>query len=167
MAVPRRITWAVEQLARTPADRILEIGCGAGHALPLIRARFPAADVTAIDRSPLQVARARVRDGRARVEQLELSDAPGVLGAFDAVLAINVNAFWTAQAPSLAALARLLRPGGRAFLVYEPPSASRLASLRKELCALLGEHGFTVEDVREEAFDASRGVCIVARPDRT
>lgn len=167
MAVPERITWAVEQLA--PADRILEIGCGGGHALPLIRARFPAAEITAIDRSPLQVARARVAigDGRARVEQLELSDAPGVLGAFDAVLAINVNAFWTAPAPSLASLAQLLRPGGRAFIVYEPPSASRLAALRTELCATLGEHGFTVEDVREAAFRASHGMCIVARPDST
>lgn len=169
MAVPQRITWAVEQLAHTPADRILEIGCGGGHALPLIRARFPAAEVVGIDRSALQVARARelnreaIRDGRARVEQLELSDAPGVLGAFDAVLAINVNAFWTAPAPSLGALSRLLRPGGRAFLAYEPPSESRLTAVRREISAALGEHGFEVEEVRQASVGASHAVCIIGR----
>jgi len=58
-----------------------------------------------------------------------------VLGVFDPVLAINVNAFWTAPATSLASLARLLRPGGRAYLVYEPPSASRLNAVRPALHA--------------------------------
>jgi SAM-dependent methyltransferase len=167
MAVPARITWAVEQLARTPVDRILEIGCGGGHAVALIRARFPGAEVTAIDRSALQVARARelnraaTDEGRVRVEQMELAGAPPVLGAFDAVLAINVNAFWTAPAPGLASLARLLRPHGRAFLVYEPPSVSRLAALRTELCAALREHGFDVEDVREAALGRSHALCII------
>jgi cyclopropane fatty-acyl-phospholipid synthase-like methyltransferase len=168
MAVPQRITWAVEQLA--PADRILEIGCGGGHALALIRARYPGAEIVGIDRSALQVARAcelnreAIMDGRARVEQLDLLDAPDVLGVFDAVLAINVNEFWTAPAPSLNALSRLLRTGGRAFLVYEPPSVSRLTAVRREISAALGEHGFAVEDLREAAFRASHGVCIIAHP---
>lgn len=162
MAVPRRITWAVEQLAA--AERILEIGCGGGHALALIRARFPAAEIIAIDRSALQVSRARelVGAGRLRVKQMELADAPGVLGAFDAVLAVNVNAFWTAPAPSLASLARLLRPGGRAYLVYEPPSASRLADVRTRLTASLAEYGFDLEGVRETALGGSHAVCMVA-----
>jgi SAM-dependent methyltransferase len=172
MAVPQRITWAVEQLARAPADRILEIGCGGGHALAPIRARFPGAEIIAVDRSALQVARAReldrvaIGEGRARVERLELADAPGVLGAFDAVLAVNVNAFWTAPAPSMASLARLLRPGGGAFLVYAPPSASRLAAIRRDVSAALGEHGFEVEDVHQAALGASQAVCIIGRPTR-
>jgi SAM-dependent methyltransferase len=172
MAVPERITWAVEQLARAPADRILEIGCGGGHALALIRARFPGAEIVAIDRSALQAARARelnreaIDDGRARVEELALADAPRALGAFDAVLAINVNAFWTEPAPSFASLARLLRPGGRAFLVYEPPTMSRLADLRTELCAALGEHGFELEDVSEAALRRSHAVCIIGHASR-
>jgi SAM-dependent methyltransferase len=169
MAVPQRIAWAVEQLARATADRILEIGCGGGHALALIRARFPSAEIVAIDRSALQVARARelnreaIRDGRARVEQLELSDAPGVLGVFDAVLAINVNAFWTAPAPSFDALSRLLQTGGRTFLVYEPPSVSRLTAVRREISVALSELGFEVEDVIEAALGASHAVCIIGR----
>lgn len=160
--IPERITWAVDQLPGSPGNRILEVGCGGGHALVLLRARFPGADFTGIDRSAIRVARARALNPTARVEELALADAPAVLGGFDAVLAINVNAFWTASAPSLASLARLLRPGGRAFIVYEPPSASRLAAVRTRLSALLGEHGFQVEEVREAAFRASHGACIIA-----
>ena len=164
---PERISWAVEQLP--PSARILEVGCGGGHALALIRARFPAAEVAGIDRSPLQAARARalnripIEQGRLRVEELALADAPAALGTFDAVLAINVNAFWTAPGPSLASLSRLLRPAGRAFIIYEPPSASRLLDIRTQLTVLLTSHGFQVEDVREAAFRATHGVCIVAR----
>lgn len=160
--VPGRISWAVDQLA--PSSRILEVGCAGGHALSLICARFPSAEVAAIDRSPLQAARARelnripITEDRLRVEALALADAPALLGACDTVLAINVNAFWTEPAPSLASLSRLLLPGGRAFIVYDPPSASHLPEVRAHLV----EHGFAVEDVREAPSGA---VCIVARTD--
>lgn len=156
-SVPERIVWAVDQVAA--ADRVLEIGCGAGHALALLRERMPRAEIVAIDRSALQVARARERAG-VRVERMELDDAPEVLGAFDVVLAINVNAFWTAPSPSFASLARLLRPGGRALLVFEPPSASRLTAIREQLLTLLPAYGFAVDDVREAAFPC---VCVVGR----
>src|SRR5690606_19888113 len=133
--------------------------------------RLPRAVVTAIDRSALQVERARARNaaavdaGRARIEPLALADAPDALGphTFDAALAVNVNAFWTAPGPSLASLARLLAPGGRAYLVYEPPSAAQVAELGELLRRSLGAHGFTVDEVRAEPFRASRGLCVVAR----
>jgi SAM-dependent methyltransferase len=170
-SVPERVSWAVEQLADGLTGRLLEVGCGPGHAVALLCERLPCSTVTAIDRSALQAARARARNqaavaaGRVRIEQLTLAGASAVLGtgAFDAAIAINVNAFWTAPAPSLASLARLLTPRGRAYLVYEPPSASRLRAARARLPRLLGEHGFTVEDVRVTTFRASRGLCLVGR----
>lgn len=169
MHLPERITWAVDQLPRP--ERVLEVGCGSGHALALICARFPDARATGIDRSAAQVERARARcrehitAGRALVERRTLDEAPAAYGAvFDAVLAVNVNAFWATPAPGFASLARLLRPGGRAFLVYEPPAASRADALRRGLAALADGHGFAVEDARETAFRASRGLCIVCRP---
>jgi SAM-dependent methyltransferase len=161
--VPERISWAVAQLP--DAERILEIGCGGGHALALLCARFPRAEIVAIDRSALQAARARARigEGHARVEELALDDAPAALGAFNAVLAINVNSFWTDPAPSFASLSRLLRPAAAAYLVYEPPSDSRLSALRADLAQHAAAHGFSVDEVRETALRASRGVCLVAR----
>lgn len=80
--------------------RILEVGCGPGHAIALLRDRLPNAVITGIDRSALQVARARVwhaasvADGRVRLEQMALESAPSSpgAGAFDQTLAVNVNA---------------------------------------------------------------------------
>jgi SAM-dependent methyltransferase len=170
-AGPERGAWAVAQLAAAPARDLLEIGCGPGHAVALLCASRAHGSVTAIDRSPLQVERARARNraavaaGRVRIESLALGDAAAALGArrFDAALAINVNAFWTAPAPSLAAVAELLRPGGRVYLAYEPPSRSRASTLRDELTAALPAHGFVLEGVREAALRAGRGVCVVGR----
>jgi predicted enzyme related to lactoylglutathione lyase len=40
--VPERVAWAVEMLDVALDDRLLEIGCGAGHAVLLICARLGA-----------------------------------------------------------------------------------------------------------------------------
>ncbi|HYO94166.1 MAG TPA: class I SAM-dependent methyltransferase [Polyangiaceae bacterium] len=168
---PDRVAWAVEQLAAAPADRILEVGCGAGHAVALLCARVARGTITAIDRSALQVAKARERthsciaSGRARVEQVTLADAPEVFGGatFSKVFAINVNAFWTDPATSIASLSGLLRAAGRGYLFYEPPSAAALAKLRAAMPKLLEARSFVVEAVRLADSRSSRTFCIVFR----
>ena len=170
-STPERILWAIEQLALDPSDHVLEIGCGGGHAVSLLCERLRHGGVTAIDRSSLQVERARERSsawvaaGRARIMQVELADAPAVLGTgrYDRVLAINVNAFWTAPEPSFTALAALLAPGGRAYLVYEPPSPARLREARRILPELVARGGLEVVDVRTAAFRRRHGICIVGQ----
>jgi SAM-dependent methyltransferase len=167
--VPERIRWAVEQLAVRAPDHVLEIGCGSGLAVALLGPRLSRGAITAIDRSALQVARARalneasIATGRARIESLSLTEAPAAFPeGFDKILAINVNAFWTDPAPSVASLCALLRPGGRACLVYEPPSAAALRDLRASLPALLQAHGLVVEDVRLGASGSRRLLAVVS-----
>jgi hypothetical protein len=119
------------------------------------------------------VARARQRNhaqiaaGRARVEQYTLADADFRQGSlatpFTKVFAVNVNAFWTAPAPSFAAARRALGADGSLFLVYEPPSAERFRSLRRQLRLLLPAHGFRVADERVRDFKKSRGVCVIGQ----
>lgn len=149
--VPSRLTWAVQQLPPTVVGPVLEVGCGAGEAAALLLARFPTTPVTAIDRSATQIARARARlaapveAGRLRLACLALEAAPRALGhdAFALVLAVNVNAFWTAPARARAAAATLLAPGGHLYLVYEPPGADRVPVLRARLHDTLTAGGFT------------------------
>ena len=167
--VPERIQWAVELLGVRPADHILEIGCGPGHAVALIAPQLTRGTVTAIDRSPIAVSRARERNrraidaGRARVERMALVDA--ALGRrFPKVFAINVNAFWTAPAETLPALERVLAPRGTAWLVYEPPDGRRLHWLRESFPAQLEEHGFHVTAIETQRFRSTSGVAIVGRP---
>lgn len=170
--VPERVRWAVAQVVLRPSDRVLEVGCGPGHAVALLCGQREHRDVTAIDRSALQVARARTRNrvwvekGAARLHHLALEDAPRALGEarFDALLAVNVNVYWTSASTALPASADLLVSRGRAYLVYEPPSAARSRSIEKLLTALLPAHGFRVEDIRTTAFRKGHGLCIIGRP---
>jgi len=67
--VPERIRWAVAQLALRPAARVLEVGCGPGHAITLLCEQLRQGSVTAIDRSALQVRRARAQSRARRARE--------------------------------------------------------------------------------------------------
>ena len=169
MSIPERITWAVRpQLPALNAARVLEIGCGSGHALALMATRLTRARIVGIDRSALQVRQARERlralpeAQRPQVEKLTLAEAATrwAPAAFDAILAINVNVFWTEPVAALAAMAALLAPRGSACLVYEPPAAERLATLRCDLPLLCEQGGLRVHAVREAPFSRGHGLGI-------
>jgi protein-L-isoaspartate O-methyltransferase len=61
-AVPERVRWAVEALAVQPGDRVLEIGCGSGVAAAMVCGRLVERRMLAIDRSSIQIERARRRN---------------------------------------------------------------------------------------------------------
>jgi protein-L-isoaspartate O-methyltransferase len=165
---PERVRWAIDQLELAASDRALEIGSGSGLAVALAAERLTRGCITGIDRSALQVSKARalndaaIAAGRASVEQLSLERAPEVLGdaAFTKVFAINVNAFWATPVPSLTSLRRLLRRNGRAYLVYEPPSAAKLRQLAKTLPLLLQQAGFVAVECRHAPGPAARLICV-------
>lgn len=168
--IPDRVRWAVEQLELQPTDRVLEIGSGPGLAIALVAEQLPRGNITAIDRSVLQVKKARTlnRDlidaGKAQIEQVSVEQAPEVLGegAYAKILAINVNAFWTTPGPSLASLRRLLAGKGRVYLVYEPPGAARLGELERTLPALLRQAGFTAVKCHRAPKPLERLLCVRA-----
>lgn len=57
-----RVRPALDLLARVPVDapaRVTDLGCGAGNITPLLCARWPAAEVTALDSSPDMLAHAK------------------------------------------------------------------------------------------------------------
>ena len=147
--VPDRIRRAVEALDVRPDGRLLELGCGGGGAVLLVCERLVDGVITAVDRSPLQIERARRRNrahvaaGKARFLVGDLESLPFAPRSFDTIFAINVNHFWT-QPDSAApdALARLLEPGGRLVLCYETPSPARDASIEAILRASLARAAF-------------------------
>lgn len=144
----------MEQLAPASSDHVLEVGCGPGHAVALVCSRLLRGTITAIDRSALQVEKARaqnrrnVTSGRARIETMTLADAPAAFGGrFTKVLAVNVNAFWTEPDESIPSLRALLRAGGTACLVYETPSEAGAQKVKASLPKLLSARGFAVGEV--------------------
>jgi cyclopropane fatty-acyl-phospholipid synthase-like methyltransferase len=150
VAVPERIRWAVETLAVRPGDRLLEIGCGSGVAASLVCERLEGGRLLAIDRSAIQIERARRRNdayvasGRLALETVDIGELDLDAGArFDKVFAINVNVFWLGPATEeLARVRRALAPGGRVFLFYEPPGAARARQVVERVAAVLRTEGF-------------------------
>lgn len=77
--------------------RVVDLGCGPGHLTSVLAARWPDADVTAVDSSPEMVAAARERGVRA--EQADVADwSPA---ADTDVVVCNAVLQWVAEHPRL------------------------------------------------------------------
>ncbi|HEX8553269.1 MAG TPA: class I SAM-dependent methyltransferase [Sphingomonas sp.] len=100
--------------ADLPQDaRILEIGCGTGHNLPML-ARF--GPVEAIEIDPAARAIASERLGRA-VGDAPLPELPGVeRGTYDLVAVLDVVEHIADDVAALAAMRTLLKPGGKILI---------------------------------------------------
>lgn len=116
----RRLEVALE-LARLTEERrlrVLDLGCGEGMLLRLLKERFPRHEITGIDHNP-NVAVLGARGVSVRTG--DLTD-PGLLApaSFDRVLCLDVlEHLWDLQVP-LASIHSALAPGG--LLVISAPS---------------------------------------------
>ncbi len=134
------------------AHRVLDLACGGGATARACLALLPAdAELLGVDGSAamVAVARERVRDPRARFVVAAAARVERVAsGPFDR--AVSNAAFWQFPAgrPVLAALARLLEPGG--LFVFNVP-AERLAGEPSEV------HPYQVALARAVARRARRG----------
>lgn len=154
--VPDRIRVAVESLDLRPDARVLEVGAGTGVAAELLCRRVPDGHVTALDRSGTAVAHAEKRLARwleagiADVAERDLAGFHGDGRAYDVVLAINVNVFWTGPATDeVARLGELLADDGAVHLWFEaPPGADAvpLGERAREALVAGGLHA-TASDV--------------------
>jgi SAM-dependent methyltransferase len=118
-----RLAWTAGIVAPTPAERILEVGCGHGVLVSLLAERLRGGVVVGVDRSAAMVAAARRRNlaaveaGRVRLQAASLVDA-ALDGPFDVVVSFNVRAFWTPPAPVWDVVDRVLAPKGRVYVAF-------------------------------------------------
>lgn len=132
--------------ALTPADRVLEAGCGSGLFTPALAAR--AGHVTALDADPRYLAHAARRTaGAANVTAVhgDLAALPLPDASVDVVVLVSVLTEVPRPVDALRECARVLRPGGR---------------------IVVGEELFAPEYVRARTVDAwarSAGLKRVAR----
>jgi SAM-dependent methyltransferase len=163
-----RVRWAVDRLDVQPADRILETGCGHGVAVSLICERLDGGHVVAIDRSEKMIAAAMARNARAveaGTAAFLLGDVADVdLGAwqFDKAFALSVPVFLRGD-PSreLDAIRSRLVPGGRLYVLEQPPSEASVPAVAERLRAALDHPGFEVERVAIDPLEGVSGVCAV------
>ena len=136
----------LEQLDIQADDDVLEVGFGGG-ALLAAMLEATRGSVTGVDLSEEMVRRARRRfRGEARlalhrapVDALPLGDE-----AVDKACSVNNLYFWPDPAAALRELARVVRPGGRLAICFEPPE-----ELRKWPGHLYGFRLFEEGEVRD------------------
>lgn len=118
----RKVSALLDRLDLRPGSRLLEIGCGWGGLAEIAAAGY-GADVTGITLSVEQKAYADARiaaaglSDRARFEICDYRDVPG---QYDAVASVEMveavgEEYWPAY---MEAIARALKPGGRAAIQY-------------------------------------------------
>ena len=161
----RRLVDDVASLIPTPRI-VVELGFGPGVGLAALLLRFPDAQVLGADPSPAVIGQAATRN-RAAIEagrlRLTQGDASSVSadGSVDLVIAVHVLYFWPSPVEALAAVSRLLRPGGHVVLGYQieqhmpaiarrdfPTEGHRLYETDADVVALLVPAGLRVEHHR-------------------
>jgi ubiquinone/menaquinone biosynthesis C-methylase UbiE len=161
--LPRVHRTLIDQADLRPGQRVVEIGCGTGSLLQLIRRQHPDVDLAGLDPDPDALGRARRKlTGRGPAVQLDrgFADAlPYPAGSVDRVLS---SFMWHHLDPAdkpraVREIARVLRPGGQLHIVDMTATGSIHRLLRRrahhhahyahsrpdELVALLRQAGFT------------------------
>jgi SAM-dependent methyltransferase len=121
---------AIRELAPPAGGRVLDVGCGTGRALPLLRSVVGTRGVVVgLDLTPEMLAEAR-RRGRASIAGLVLGDGerlPVRGGAFDALLAAGYVPHLADPVPGLRELACVTKVGGR-LAIFHPIGRATLAA---------------------------------------
>ena len=110
--------WFERLGGRVPEGRGLEVGCGRGAALGMLRERFGLRELVGLDLDPRMLASARHHAGGA---MLVLADATGLPlrdASFDAVFDFGAIHFVADWERALDEVRRVLRPGGRYYFEW-------------------------------------------------
>jgi SAM-dependent methyltransferase len=126
----------LDRLDIQPGQRVLEIGCGPGHALAEAARRTRGGYALGIDISTLMV-RMTARHNHAAIERGEVSVRQGDVASaglepasFDRIYAVHCIYFWEDVELVLQKLAAALRPGGTLVLAFRPENGDVPARLR-------------------------------------
>lgn len=143
----------IERRIPLPAGaRILEIGCGTGHNLVMLR-RFGEVDAIEIDAAAREIAAQRL--GRD-VLSAPLPELTGIEdGAYDLVAILDVLEHVEADREALVSMARKLKPGGRLLITvpahpwmwsaHDEVNHHKRRYTRRTLRKAIGEAGLKVE----------------------
>ena len=136
--------WGAAALPYLSGPRVLELGHGPGHMLAALAAH--GYEAIGLDLSP-QMGRLARRRPTSRLVRARAQVAPFATASFDGVLATFPTAYITAPA-TVAAVYRLLRPGGRLVIVPEARLGGPrpLRALVEWLYALTGQRATMDED---------------------
>lgn len=105
--------------AQNPGFHVLEVGCGTGHWLRLLRERGIRA--TGLDASAQMLARAYAQDRRAAVVHGHAEALPWTAESFDRLFCVNAFHHFRDKRTFVTEARRVLRPGGRLMTIGLDP----------------------------------------------
>jgi SAM-dependent methyltransferase len=173
LANARPNALAIAALSVKEGERVLELGCGPGHALQELLTLPALEGVIGLDWSEVMLAQAEHRNrraleaGRLALVRGDFARLPFADAIAEAVLAVNV-AYFMQSSGALREAHRVLRAGGRIVLYatdgaamsrwpFAGPDTHRLFD-RDRLAALIVDAGFATDRVRIHTVNAGFGV---------
>lgn len=111
------LALAMESLALTGSERVLDVGCGTGEFERRLLLRWPGVRVTGVDISPNMLRRAADKRTNAALLAAEAHRLPFADRSFDLAICANAFHYFRQPAEVLAEMRRVLRPAGRLVLV--------------------------------------------------
>lgn len=117
--------WALSFMDPTGADRLLDIGCGGGATMERLAKLAPQARITGLDHSPISVQESKefnqalIDEGRVEVLEASVEELPFEDNTFDRITTVESFYFWPAPQENLKEVRRVLKPGGRFFLIAD------------------------------------------------
>lgn len=148
----------VDALGRIgPVRTALDLACGTGSTLEVLRDAWADATLTGVDLSAAMVDRARARVPSAQVLHADANSyATSTADRFDLVTSIGGFEFVDDLPGLLRAVRRLVRPGGHLVFTYEPVIAGwEPQSVRRE--TNLGSTGHLLTMFRWEPGEVAEG----------
>jgi ubiquinone/menaquinone biosynthesis C-methylase UbiE len=116
--------WTLQLLGIQPADRVLELGAGAGRGLALALRAARSGHVAGLDLSATMLRaaarrnRTALRRGRLSLLRADLARLPFGDQAFERIFSLHTFYFWPEQGAIAETLAGLLAPGGRCVITF-------------------------------------------------
>lgn len=125
---------ALPWLRARDGGTICELGCAGGAFAHHLLSRFPAADLTCVDVQPALIEAARARVPGARFVTGDVLDPASLPAAtFDTVFLVALHSHFDDPEQWIAAVLRLLAPGGRAYVfgLFNPDPVDVLVRMRE------------------------------------
>jgi SAM-dependent methyltransferase len=143
----------IRRRIRLPADaRILEVGCGTGHNLPML-GDFGRVDAIEVDKAAREIASRRLGHAVMDAPLPQLTGVP--LHAFDLIAMLDVLEHVEEDQAALTALAERLRPSGRILITvpahpwmwsaHDDVNHHKRRYTRRSLAKVVSEAGLKLE----------------------